>query len=586
MRSTRAAITVVFLADGLLIGSWAARIPAIQRHAELTTANLGFALFASSLAALVAMPAAGRLIEHVGSRAVVLAALIGGGAALFLVSLAGGLAGVAAALFVFGAAFGAVNVAANAQGLALERPLGRPILSSFHAAFSLGGLAGAGLGALAAASGIGPRAHFGAVALAIGSAALVAGRLLLPRTADDRRPTPVLVRPQRSVLVLGAAAFFTLLAEGAAADWSAVYLSDLGAGAGMAALAYTGFSLAMATSRLFGDRLHRRLGAVTLARGGGLFAASALLLTLGGRSTVTALTGFTLMGMGLGVVVPVLFRAAGSTPGISAGAGVAAVSTIGFLGFLAGPPAIGLAADAVGLRAALGLVLVATLMLALLAGSAGPSRPRAFRGLPFEPGAVLSDMDGVLVDSGAAIARAWSRFAARHHLDPEVVLAATHGRPTIDVIRTVAPCLDAEREAAAVEREQIEDVDGVQALPGARELVESAPAGRFAVVTSASRRLAEARLRAAGIPIPDVLVTADEVERGKPHPASYLHAARILGVAPAHSVVLEDAPAGVDAGVAAGMTVIAVLTTNPESALGRAHDRVTDLRALLPGAPA
>jgi len=225
-------------------------------------------------------------------------------------------------------------------------------------------------------------------------------------------------------------------------------------------------------------------------------------------------------------------------------------------------------------------------MLALLAGSAGPSRRRAFRGLPFEPGAVLADMDGVLVDSGAAIARAWRRFAARHHLDPEVVLAATHGRPTIDVIRTVAPCLDAEREAAAVEREQIEDVDGVQALPGARELVESAPAGRFAVVTSASRRLAEARLRAAGLPIPDVLVTADEVEHGKPHPASYLHAARILGVPPAHSVVLEDAPAGVDAGVAAGMTVIAVLTTNPESALGRAHDRVTDLRALLPGAPA
>src|SRR5512133_3427959 len=419
------------------------------------------------------MPAAGRLIEHVGSRAVVLAALIGGGAALFLVSLAGGLAGAAAALFVFGAAFGAVNVAANAQGLALERLLGRPILSSFHAAFSLGGLAGAGLGALAAASGIGPRAHFAAVALAIGSAALVAGRLLLPRTADDRRPTPVLVRPQRSVLVLGAAAFFTLLAEGAAADWSAVYLSDLGAGAGMAALAYTGFSLAMATSRLFGDRLHRRLGAVTLARGGGLFAASALLLTLGGGSTVTALTGFTLMGMGLGVVVPVLFRAAGSTPGISAGAGVAAVSTIGFLGFLAGPPAIGLAADAVGLRAALVLVMVA-----LLAGSAGPSPRRAFRGLPFEPGAVLSDMDGVLVDSGAAIARAWTRFAARHRLEPEVVLAASHGRPTIDVIRTVAPCLDAEREAAAVEREHIEDVDGVQALPGARELVEAAPAGR------------------------------------------------------------------------------------------------------------
>ena len=580
MRSARAAITLVFFADGLLIGSWAARIPAVQRQTELTSGKLGIALFAMSLGALLAMPTAGRLSERIGSRSVTLAALLAGGAALLLTAVAGGLAGLGAALFLFGAGFGAVNVAANAQGIALERLSERSILSSFHAAFSFGGLAGAGLGAIAAAAGIDPLEHFGAIAVAIALSALAAGGRLLPPDADEREPTPILARPQRSLLVLGAAAFFTLMAEGAAADWSAVYLSDsLGAGAAAAALGYTAFSLAMAASRVFGDRLNSRLGPVALARGGGLLAASALTLALVSGSTVVALAGFAAMGAGLGVVVPVLFRAAGSTPGVSAAAGVAAVSTIGWFGFLAGPPAIGVTADAVGLRSSLVIVVAATLGLALLAGSANPRRK--FHGLLFQPGAVLSDMDGVLVDSWTAIKRTWTRFAHRHGLDPEVVLAASHGVPTIDVIRTVAPHLDASAEAAAVEREQIEEVEGLRPLPGARELVASLPAGRFAVVTSASRKLAESRLRAAGLPVPDVLVSSDDVEHGKPSPAGYLRAACLLGVDPAHSVVLEDAPAGVEAGVAAGMTVIGVLTTNPASALREAHSRVPDLAALL-----
>ena len=590
MRSARAAITLVFFADGLLIGSWAARIPAVQRQTELTSGELGLALFGMSLGALLAMPTAGRLSERVGSRSVTTVALLGGGVALYLTALTGGLAALGAALFLFGAGFGAVNVAANAQGLALERLGERSILSSFHAAFSFGGLAGAGLGALAAAGDIDPAAHFGATAFAIGLSGLAAAHWLLPPEADDREPTPVLARPRRSLLVLGAAAFFTLLAEGAAADWSAVYLTDsLGAGAAVAALAYTGFSLAMASSRVFGDRLNGRFGPVALARGGGLLAASALALALVSGSTAAALVGFAAMGAGLGVVVPVLFRAAGSTPGVSAGAGIAAVSTIGWFGFLAGPPAIGVTADAIGLRGALVIVVFSTLALAVLAGSAGPRHRREFRGLLFEPGAVLSDMDGVLVDSWPAIEETWRRFAHRHRLDPEVVLAASHGRPTIDVIRIAAPHLDAEAEAAAIEREQVDDLHGLEALPGARELVDSMPVGRFAVVTSASRPLAEARLRAAGLPVPDVLVTADDIENGKPDPAAYLRAAELLGVAPAHSVVLEDAPAGVEAGVAAGMTVIGVLTTNSESALQSAHARVPDLAALLPesnGTPA
>jgi sugar-phosphatase len=286
------------------------------------------------------------------------------------------------------------------------------------------------------------------------------------------------------------------------------------------------------------------------------------------------------MGAGLGVMVPVIFRTAGTTPGIPAGIGIAAVSTIGFLGFLAGPPAIGIAADVIGLRAALAVVVVASVLAAGLSWRVIAARRRPFRGLLFEPRAVLSDLDGVLVDSAAVIEQTWRGFAARHGRDPDEVVAAGHGRRSIDLIRLVAPHLDAEAEAANVEREEIAQASGLRPLPGARELVDAVPAERFAIVTSGSRALATARLRAAGLPIPDVLVTAEEVDDGKPHPAGYLRAAELLGVDPAHSVVLEDAPAGVEAGRAAGMTVIAVLTTNDASALTRAHSRVRDLRAL------
>ena len=198
------------------------------------------------------------------------------------------------------------------------------------------------------------------------------------------------------------------------------------------------------------------------------------------------------------------------------------------------------------------------------------------------PHAVLFDLDGVLVDSRATVEEAWGRFAARHGLDPEHVIANCHGRRTVDLIRLVAPHLDADGEAFLIEQEEVSSAGPIRALPGARELLETVPADRFAIVTSGSRPLAVARLRAAGLPVPAVLVTAEDVERGKPDPAGYLSAAAQLGVEPARSLVVEDSPAGVDAGLSARMNVIAVLTTNDESALRAAHQRVPNLRALLP----
>ena len=207
---------------------------------------------------------------------------------------------------------------------------------------------------------------------------------------------------------------------------------------------------------------------------------------------------------------------------------------------------------------------------------------RVMRFLPFEPRALLCDLDGVLVDSGTAIEDAWIRFASRHGLDSEQLLANSHGRRSVDLIRLVAPHLDAEAEAAQVEQDEVATAESIEALPGARELVQRVPEDRLAIVTSGSRRLAVARIRAAGLPVPDVLVTAEDVESGKPDPAGYLRAAAHLGVEPEHSLVIEDAPAGVEAGLAAGMNVIAVLTTNDEFTLRRAHRRIADLSELLP----
>lgn len=388
MRRARVAIAAVFLCDGLLLGSWASRIPAAQAHTGLTNSRLGLALFASSFGALVAMPVAGWLSARIGSRRVSVAGLLTAAFAIAGTSQASGLVSLASALFMFGAGFGSVNVAANAQGIALERIYGRSILSSFHAAFSLGGLLGAGSGALMAAISVAPRAHFASVLIVVATATLAARRNLLTRDIDVAHMQRTLVRPPRVLLALGIAAFCTLLAEGAAADWSAAFLTQsVGVTGGVAGLGYTAFSLAMVASRTLGDELTRRVGAVTLARAGGAIAASGLAAGLLIASAPIALLGFAAMGLGLGVIVPVLFRAAGSTPGVTASVGVAAVSTIGWLGFLAGPPSIGFVAGGIGLRWALAIVVVVTGALTFLAGAAAQRTRREPRALRLAAGA-------------------------------------------------------------------------------------------------------------------------------------------------------------------------------------------------------
>jgi mannitol-1-/sugar-/sorbitol-6-phosphatase len=188
----------------------------------------------------------------------------------------------------------------------------------------------------------------------------------------------------------------------------------------------------------------------------------------------------------------------------------------------------------------------------------------------FRCAAVLFDLDGVLVDSTRSVERQWRAWAREQGIDGDKVMAVAHGVRTIEVIRAVAPHLDAEAEVRKLESREAHDRDGVIAMPGAVELVHAIPADRWCVVTSGTRLLASARLRLFGIPVPKFMITADDVANGKPHPEPYLKGAELLGVSPEECLVIEDAPAGIQSALAGGMKVIAMASTYPASALGEA----------------
>jgi len=195
--------------------------------------------------------------------------------------------------------------------------------------------------------------------------------------------------------------------------------------------------------------------------------------------------------------------------------------------------------------------------------------------------AILFDLDGVLVDSAECVERTWRGWAARHNLDPEKVIAAAHGRRTIETVRMIAPELSADEEVASLEANEAMTSEGIYEIPGAREMLEALPRGSWAIVTSGIRPVAQLRLDLMKLPSPAVMICADEIERGKPDPEGYLTAAAGLRRRANECVVIEDAPAGIEAAHAAGMPVIAIATTYPADQLSAADavvDRLSDLR--------
>ena len=372
--ASRVAVATLFLINGALFGTWVSRIPTVQAERGISHGMLGLALLAMALGALVAMPLAGRWFAKLGSHRIcqIFAVLYALG--LPLLAVVPGFTLFVVALFIFGACHGGLDVAMNAQAVGVEKRYDRPIMSSFHALFSTGGLAGAAIGGIIAGQGIAPAVHFaGAAVLLLATGAVFA----FPHLIDDRHVSPahadLLERkrfslPSKGLVALGAVAFSAMVGEGAMADWSGIFLRNtLRASEGLAAAGYAAFSIAMAVTRFAGDKLSTHLGATGLVRSSGFLAVGGMSLALAGPSPMAAMVGFAFVGIGFATVVPTVFSAAGRAAGISPGVALSTVSTVGYLGFLIGPPLIGFVAEWVGLRGALAIVLFTSGLIVLLA---------------------------------------------------------------------------------------------------------------------------------------------------------------------------------------------------------------------------
>lgn len=365
----RHAISLIFMLNGLLFGTWAVNIPSVRDHLHLSAAQIGLALLAVGIGSLLTMPLTGHWIARWGSHRLTQGLVVLTMLALALPFLMPTLPSLIAALALLGALNGSLDVSMNAQGVTVEKTLGRPIMSRLHAYFSLGGVVGALLGALL----VGRVPMLTHVLLVVGvstALALGAGRVLIPDL-----PTPPEAAQQSSgarlnplVLLLGLLCALGMLAEGANYDWASLYFRDiLHLPGGQAGLGYAAFVAAMTAGRWFGDRLRNRMGDEQIVRFGSAVTAAGMALLLLLPYPVTATLGFALAGLGLSNVVPVMYGTAGHA---LHGKGIAQVATLGYSGFLLGPPAIGFVADHFGLRSALGIALLGAALVAFLSSTA------------------------------------------------------------------------------------------------------------------------------------------------------------------------------------------------------------------------
>jgi fucose permease len=367
LRPGRQSIAALFFVNGTLFATWAARIPGVKETLGLSEAHLGLVLLALGMGTVLALPGTSWLIARHGSGRVAFVSALACCVALPLAGRAPSFGVLAAALGLFGATMGCMDVSMNAQAALVEREAGRSLMSSFHGLWSLGALSGAAL-ASAVADTHPPRTHFLAVCLVLSLVALLSARGLLGRDRESAAPSP-LAWPSRAVLAIGMVAACGSIVEGGIADWSGVYLRDaLGTGAGFAAGGYAAFALAMMSGRFAGDRLIDRFGRVALLRAGALVTGLALSVALWRGDPHVTVGALVVAGLGVSTVFPIAFGLAGRVADTTPGHAIAAVATMGYGGGLLGPPVIGFAARATSLPTAMGLLVLACLAMAALAG--------------------------------------------------------------------------------------------------------------------------------------------------------------------------------------------------------------------------
>jgi MFS family permease len=362
LQQVRVSVSLIFLIHGLIIATWASRIPAFQANLHLSPAVLGRSLMMAAIGSVFAMPVAGWLTNTFGSLSIVIGSTLGFGLSLPLIAESKTALSLSVALLFYGAMGGSMDVAMNTHAVMLEKRYQRHIMSSFHALFSLGGMAGSALGGLVASRVVPAGVHFWVSGIALVAMSILTFRSLpLPSELSDAEKMASAGTITWSVPLgaLALLAFSIMLVEGAIADWSAIYLRiSVLTGPGLAALGYAVFSGAMAGGRLTGDYLTGKLGRGHLVRYGALFAASGLVFVLLFGNAGSALVGFACAGAGLATIIPNTFAAAGNIEGSAPGPSLAVVTTAGYVGFLAGPPLIGFVAQLSTIRAALWILVV------------------------------------------------------------------------------------------------------------------------------------------------------------------------------------------------------------------------------------
>ena len=358
-RIYRIATSVFFFVAGLTFATWASRIPDIQNKLQLSDAGLGGVLFALPAGLMTSLPLSGWLVGKFGSRKLVIIGAILYPLTLILLGVAGSIWVLTLGLFLFGLFANVINIAMNTQAVGIEKLYGKSIMASFHGLWSLAGFSGAAIGTLFVSAGFSPLFHFSLIILLAGLLVLISYRFTLPHDDAVDKAQTSFVKPDKQILILGIIAFCCLLCEGAMADWSGVYFKKVVlAPVSLTTLGYLAFTGTMALGRFLGDGMVMKIGVKRMLQLSGVLITTGLLISVIFPYLVSATIGFFLVGFGVSSVVPIVYGIAGRSKTMSASTALATVSTIGFLGFLIGPPIIGFVAEAINLRWSFALIAI------------------------------------------------------------------------------------------------------------------------------------------------------------------------------------------------------------------------------------
>lgn len=369
----RISVSSMFLMNGFVFACWAARIPYFKEYFRLNDAELGSLLLCLPIGSLLVLPLAGWLSTRFGSRLTAVMGAVIYCICLIWIGFAPQVIWLGTALVMMGASGNVLNIAQNTQGILVEGLYGKPILSSFHGMFSLGGMAGAAFTGLMISWGVPTPLHFLGVGIAFLFVPLLAAFWLFKSDyGASSSDQPLFVMPDRALLKLGIIALCVMMGEGAMADWSSVFVRKyIPLHAVLATAGYTSFSLAMAVGRFNGDWITARMGTTRVLYLSGILASAGMLLAIVFPQIWIVVIGFALVGAGFSTVVPLIYSSAGRSKTMPASMALAAVTTVGFLGFLAGPPLIGFTAQLVTLRYALLVLVALALVISLFSRSTG-----------------------------------------------------------------------------------------------------------------------------------------------------------------------------------------------------------------------